>query len=636
MGFMDELWGDEPPSPEPEDFVEEKKPNKLMKGVKAQFKNENIYIVVKPQGKQYYYRLVVDDDVVSYQLHNNAPDECSRQTNFVNDFANKIVNVTHLQKDHVQDTVMIMLNSLAGDVVEYVKNKSKMEEAELQEKNRERLLELEPIKDEFLEVCVSSGVTPIDVLQVLITYKANGENKNILTGILCHYSTYFKRYPLWFMAVGGAGEGKSFIEEASISFVPKSAVMDGRISSSALHRLSLDYSASVLDGKVMRMGDLGGKKDFEKYGEVMNDYKQLSTEGKIEKTITSESINKETGEKGTLHMYLEGQCSVTFTTVHSETIDDQFSSRGFIIEPISTDDEVQRYALFKDGDYKVEVESVETEWINRLIWGYVEYIHLKHGDTRVYNPYLDCLFDWLKKHPDYFKRGLNQYKALVETVTLLNYKWRKPQVVDGVTYITSTVHDNQLVAKLFQPTYGLSPVTIKLMNQCINWFFKQSKVDKSDVVVTPVICDCTPEEYLRFTEKELDDYEAGNLKVRDFVGVFTASTITHRLGKSKLKISELGEALNNLKKQGFIEDTGVRVGRTNKIVYRLSYFTPFSEELLPFDDEIIEHYVTKIAPRTFKKIPLQEFSKEDGQEFVMDYEKLKNISVGDLGVSEWF
>lgn len=642
MGFMDDLLAEAQGLPEPEELEEKPKPPVVnsakvkFKGVKAQFKNYNIYVNVEPRGKQYYYQLLIDDTVVSYQFHSKAPDECSRSMKFISDFSNKIMDNTQLQKDYVQDELMIMMNSLAHDLVTYIESTISRENEEREKHDVERLKELERVKDEFIALCESSGVTPIDVLNVLITYKANGENKNILTGILCHYSTYFKRKPLWFMAVGGSGEGKSFIEKASVSFVPDSAKMDGRMSENAVHRLSLDYSPSVLDGKILRMGDLGSKKDFERYEGVLNVYKQLSSNEKIEKTITSDSVNKETGERGVIKMHLEGECSVTFTTVHSETIDEQYASRGFIVEPVGTDDEVQNYTLHDDGDYKVEINEIEDEYIKRLVWGYVEYIHLKYKDARVYNPFQNCLYNWLKKHPNYFKRDLKKYKALVDVVTLLNFPWRNLKEVDGVVYLTSTIQDNQLIGSLFQPIFGLSPVAVKLFNKCVDWFFKQSTNDPTGIVASDVICDCTPEEYLEFTEKELDKYEANNLKMKDFVGVFTASSITKRLSRNKLKVTELGNVLYNLTKAGVIEDTGVKLNRSQKNIYRLSCFEPFTDELIEFDDDVIEDYVSKVAPRTFKKIDLWDFSKDDGQDFIMDYKELQDVKIGDLGVSAWF
>ena len=133
---------------------------------------------------------------------------------------------------------------------------------------------------------------------------AGAEHKNVLTGVLCHISTMNGK-PIWFLPLGRAGEGKSFIEDASLEFIPDDHIINGLKTKPVLFRLSLKLGINYLDRKILKMGDLGEKQDYDDYRAVMKTYKKLTTDGYDDYEVTGEG-NDETGERSLLSLGLEG------------------------------------------------------------------------------------------------------------------------------------------------------------------------------------------------------------------------------------------------------------------------------------------------------------------------------------------
>ena len=157
------------------------------------------------------------------------------------------------------------------------------------------------------------------------------------------------------MPLGKAGEGKTVIDEAAQKLIPSEVFLNGRISESALHRKASIEGNNYVDGKVMLMRDMGGKLDLEKWKDTIDRYKELTTDGVTEVEKVGEGLDEDTGERKVISFKLHGYCSVSITSVNSESFDGQILSRGINVSPEATDEQVKMYhkynGLIRSGDY---------------------------------------------------------------------------------------------------------------------------------------------------------------------------------------------------------------------------------------------------------------------------------------------
>lgn len=607
------------------------------------FQQENYYLTIKQTGKTYKYTLLKGAKIIDEHSINKKPEECNKDTKFISRFIKQVEGTVKTPdkglsytREQISTVFMQQLRELQAQLDDYTEHKDEIQQKEKEARDNERLQELEANYNKLNRVLEENNVTVIDFIKVCITYLINGENKNTLLALLCHLSTYFKRGPLWFMAVGKSGEGKSTIEKASIDLLPSDAYMNGNMSEAALYRKSLNEGKNFLDGKIMRFGDLGGETDFKKNEDILNVYKQLSTEGIVELELTSDTVDEETGERNTTKFTVEGYCSVSFATVHTEDIDEQYQNRGRLIEPEATNDHVRKFKVFNKGKYANHVQEVIDEYINSLLHDYIEYIHLTCMDVQVFNPYLTCLHDWLNED-EFFKRSVGQYEKLVEAVTILESHNRERICnSDGDEFIVSTCDDNDLVTQLFIPSFGLSPVAIRLFNKMDDWFFKEPFFGKDGVKDGAVKCD-TVEDYIKSVNKELTNYQDGGYTTNDFVSIFTVAEIKHRISKTpSLKGIDVGGIVNNLVQHGYIVATDVKVKRSNKNIYRLNFFEKIHNRRIEFDDACISSYLENVVPETYGDIEYVCPDLSVEMKNIENDDKLRECSIGKLEVAKWF
>ena len=622
--------------------------NTVAQKKKAEFKTKiyshaNYYIQVIPNAKQYRYSLLKDNTMIDEHVTDKRPADCNKDTKFILTFAKNLTGVImtkeegyYIEANDIAKQIMKQLRILQEQINDYEEHKDEILSEEAKEREKKRLEEVTPNYDKLVNLLNSSDASIIDYIQICITYLLNGENKNVLVGLLCHLSTYFKRYPLWFMAVGRTSEGKSTIEKASIDLLPPDAYMNGDITQAGLSRKTLRESNTFIDGKIMRMGDLGGKRDFEKHKGTLDTYKKLSTEGVVEVERTSDTPDEELGERDTIKSELKGFCSVSFTTVNSEDIDPQYINRGRLVEPEATNDHVQQYNLYNKGQYEKEVQKIINYYIKELLHDYLEYIYLSCRDIQTLNPYLKCLYDWLNED-EYFKRSIKQYEKLVETVTVLNYPNREIVTNNkGNKYIVSTPEDNELITRLFIPSFGLSPVAIRLFNKLVDWFFKESLWDSKGLLNGKKDAE-TVKGYLKSTERELKEYEQETHTTHDFISIFTIAEINRRTKRNKsLNGIDTWSIIKNLIQKGYIITTDVTVKNTHHNIYKLNYYQHIENRKIIFDDDCINAYLEREIKATYGDmghigvIPFSE--KKNKNIFNNDGE----CSVGGLTPAKWF
>ena len=557
------------------------------------FAGKSYEIGVEQNGKIYTYILYDGDDILERWSGDKSPIAMNKNSTFINDSCKKIGEVKvdfdgttfSYSKDQVKDKVMSALASLDSMFNAYVENKAENDLKEKQAKETETEEYLGKRFDEFGDFLIEHNLTLNQFLFYAAEWLAGGETHNILKGTFCHLSTYFLIKPIWFLPLGKAGEGKSVIDEAAVAMLPDDVFENGRITESALHRKSRIHGHDYVDGKVMRMKDMGGDRDFEKWSDTIDRYKELTTEGEVEIDMTGEGIDQETGERKVINFRLSGYCSCCITSVNSECFDGQILSRGIDVAPTATNDQVKMFAKYNHGTI-----ASYRDWIIEahlgLFHDYVRYLKsYVVPDFGVINPYWECLEEWFKE-TEFYKRNLSLYPALVETVTLLNADYRKKiSSDDGKTYLVSTKEDNKLIGDLFNPSQGLTNNAIMIFNLLVRKYGNY----KPNTLEEP------------FTEDDAisdwEDYQTGKSSLKNCGSLFTVANVRRAASKDNNKYKGLpyGEIIQSLVNTGFVQVMG-KVKRGNHNVYALDHWEPVEDMTINFDDECISRYVDEMSP----------------------------------------
>ncbi|MEN6554699.1 MAG: hypothetical protein ABFC34_17635, partial [Methanobacterium sp.] len=405
--------------------------------------------------------------------------------------------------------------------------------------------------------------------------------------------------PTWFLALGRANEGKTVISEASAQFMPEDALSNGRVSNKAIHRKSLKLGSDYIDRQTLRMGDLGGKKDIEKWEDTLDIYKELSTEGHAELEVTQESVDEETGERGVILFKVEGKPSVSLTSVNSEAFDDQILSRSVTVSPVATNEEVRLFFYYDEGKNHKKKDYIISQEVG-LLQEYIQYTKEFYIGVKVINPYWTCLEEWFHSS-EFYKRALSLYPSLVKAVAILNQEFRSTLDIDNELFIVATKEDNQLIADLFNPSQGISEPAVRLFNLLLKWFKK-------------------------FNYGELDEYQKGDLLIKNCETMFTVGEINHRASKIKaLKGLKYGEIITSLVTHGLIEAVD-KMNRGNKNIYILSHFEKLESAKINFDENKINKYISDLegmyglTPHTLLKIKDQENGDKDSDSVITNLE----------------
>ena len=558
------------------------------------FAGQSYEIGVEQTGpKSYTYILYDNDSIIERWTGDKHPNSINKTASFVNDCCKKIGEVKidfdgtefTYSKDQVKDKVMASFITITSMFNAYVENKEENDLKAKQKQEEEMEQQLGVRFDEFGDFLIEHNMTLNQFLFYAAEWLAGGETHNILKGTFCHLSTYFLIKPIWFLPLGKAGEGKSVIDESTVAMLPSDVFENGRVTESALHRKSKINGKDYVNGKVMRMKDMGGDRDFEKWSDTIDRYKELTTEGKVEIEMTGEGIDPETQERKVINFQLEGFCSCCITSVNSECFDGQILSRGIDVAPTATNEQVKMFAKYNHGT----VASYRERIINSqlaLFHDYVRYIKAYVvPNFKVINPYWECLEEWFKE-TEFYKRNLSLYPALVETVTLLNADYRKKITSeDGQDYLVSTREDNKLIGDLFNPSQGLTNNAIRVFNLLVRKYGNL----KPNTLEEP------------FTEDDAisdwDDYQTGARSLKNCGTLFTVANVRRAASKDNNKYKGLpyGEIIQSLVNNGFVQMMG-KVKRGNHNVYALAHWESVEDMTITFDDECISKYVDEMAP----------------------------------------
>lgn len=532
----------------------------------------NYNINCEKRGKYYHYSLTLKEEIKYKAKHRDSPAFLNQSTDILRNFKHKLSgNLTieqngitaNIDDELIETQLQKCMDELDDLLVEYELHKDDFKAELLENEKEEKLRLLSEQSDKFRNYLDENNASLIDFLWYVSNWLSGGESQNTLTGFVCHISTYFKIKPVWFFALGKAGEGKSVIEEASIELIPDNAVMNGRASDKVVYRKTQELGNDYIDGKILLMKDLGEDGDTDKWKDTLGRYKELTTEGKTEFEVVGEGINEETGEKNLLHFTVTGKPSVLLTTVHSESFNDQIMSRGHNVSPVASNDEVRKFHYYNKGRVSQTREKIIENEIG-LFKDYVEYICSFYEGMKVINPYWTCLEKWFHGS-EYYKRALTLYPSLVEAVTLLHYHDRDTIKTQSGDYLISSKEDNKFVADLFNPSQGISEPAIRLFNMLLKWF------DELD-------------------ENELEDYREGK-RLRACKTIFSVGEVRYKCSRiQSLKGLDYGAIMSSLVSHGLIEAVD-KVKRSKMNIYILSHFESLEQSSINFDEKIIEKYI---------------------------------------------
>ena len=548
--------------------------------------------------KELEYILYEDGEIINRFTIDKQPKDLSNKSTKLQEFIKTLLTKEDIgitddegdfikyTKEQIQEKIQKTLGLLQASIQSYNQNKDKIEEEREKQKHDAELKEAEEGYTKLCTILEENKVSFIDFVTSLGMWLNGGETVNTIKGFLCHSSTYLGIKPIWFLVLGPAGEGKSIIEESAYTLIPPGAFTNGRMTESALYRKAVTENKNYLDCKIARMGDMGGDSDFEKYEGTIDRFKELTTEGVTKFDVTGDNKDPETGERTVLELEVYGYCSVSMTSVHSEKLKDQLLSRGIDVTPQATNEEVKLYKRYNQGKIKRYYSGTITGYIH-LVHQYLTYLKMTHARVEVINPYFDCISNWLEES-EYFKRYLDIITLLVQTVTILNYNFRQRLIAeDGTEYVISEPQDNELIANLFNPGFGLTETAKVVLNKLIELYNKTEDGNSPHL---------TLESYEDLANFEFSDYNNNHGRLDARHTLFSVSTVKHVFSKIKsLKRVEVGEIFKHLVDMGYIVAMG-KVYRSNKNVYRLNTITRLESGKLNFDDDIVARYVQDLAP----------------------------------------
>lgn len=576
--------------------------------------------VEKVNKNTFRYHLINDDVPIVRHTQKDEPINLNRTSQFVKDCIKQIHGLTtettegiifEYTKAQIGDQVMKTLSFLQDKLDAYISNKAENDKIQKKQRMAEQEEHLYQRSQEFCDFLYDHDITLIDFLYYAAEWLSGGEVKNILKGMICHLSTCFKLKPIWFMPLGKAGEGKTVIDEAAQKLIPSEVFLNGRISESALHRKASVEGNDYVDGKVMLMRDMGGKLDLEKWKDTIDRYKELTTDGVTEIEKVGEGLDEETGERKVISFKLFGFCSVSITSVNSESFDGQILSRGINVSPEATDQQVKMYHKYNNGLIKTKQTRIIEDEIG-LLHDYIRYIMLVHAPhVKVFNPYWECLESWFHES-EYYKRNLALYSSLVEAVTLLNYEFRSKQTAsDGQEYVISSREDNELVSDLFNVSQGLTSNATHIFNLMVGWFRPADTLETN---------------FNEEIEEEYFNYQHNNLNLKECKYIFSVSNVKNNASKvKKLRNLPYGDILNSLINNGLVQVVG-KMNRGNNNIYALDHWEPIDETKIVFDEDCISEYVDSMCvpygldPTSLWKIVNGEKSYNDVEHSFKDLE----------------
>ena len=389
--------------------------------------------------RKYDYNIVEDGRAVFTRLkYDRSPIEVGRKTDLyaqLKTYADQLGGDPH---DHIRN----LLRDLDQQRKDYYKIKEFKRLYIQSLRNYKDIVSMEEAEKAFLDT-----ENILIYIGCVADWMVAGERLNILFGFICAINLLIFGEPINFIATGMAGSGKTAIEQTIFDMLPAEDISwEKKPTVAAIFRRS-EEDTRYYDRKIVYMGDLGGDKDMESSEEARNIFKELNSDGRMSRPVSSPG----TDNWVTIDLLLEGKPALFYTTVHDYKLNDQEVSRGFVISPRTDNTRMvntmqERLRAFKGKTLKKYkgIKECELSKIRNIVRFIKEL-----GEVTVVNPYPDVLHKMISKSP-FIKRDYQKIMMLAESITLLNYNDRKKWEDEDETYIITSKQDIMFLYQLLE------------------------------------------------------------------------------------------------------------------------------------------------------------------------------------------
>jgi hypothetical protein len=340
----------------------------------------------------------------------------------------KTINVADLQREaanpHFFNELERALDDILLEFMTWLDGAEDRRAEEQRIKDEEAQEELEELISEGHEI-IDEMKQPMLCIAWLIDWLTAGERTNILYCFLAYASQVILKNPISVIGIGEGGSGKTHIQDVALSLLPQEYIMTIKSTTDAALYGYCDTNPYIFDGKIVNIGDMGGKNNHEESQNFKDAMKELQSDGYMAR------VKREAGADGKWEnkVYeLFGKPCLTYTNVPGFEFEDQEKSRSIFYQPRVDNDEA--VAKFKQLSRMkgTPTEEILNEWkakipdIQKMVIALrarLEYVH-------IYNPYDDFMRKYLGQSK-YFKRDVDKYDGILRVITAIN-GYRRPLV----------------------------------------------------------------------------------------------------------------------------------------------------------------------------------------------------------------
>lgn len=283
--------------------------------------------------------------------------------------------------------------------------------------------------------------SPLLWIASLTDWYAASERMNILYAFIAYCSQVLLQEPISVIAIGEGGTGKTKILETAAAMVPEEYVMNIKSTTEAALFGFCDEDPYQFDGKIVNIGDMGGKTDHEEAEFFKNAMKELQSDGYMARI---KQVPHPDGGFVNKKYELFGKPCLTYTNVPGYNYDDQEASRSLFITPGSGKKHRESFLLFDRLNRQKGTDSYE------LIQNYQEKIPTIENMVRalrerlktvvIYNPYSTFMEKFLGSSK-YLFRDIHKYNGILEVITAINGYNRRIYDINGTQTIFTTKED---------------------------------------------------------------------------------------------------------------------------------------------------------------------------------------------------
>ena len=324
------------------------------------------------------------------------------------------------------------LDKLIMDYMVWLDGAEERREQERLEAEQEKQLEQEMIAAEGYDI-IDEMKHPLICIAWMIDWCTAGERLNILYAFLALSSQIVLKNPISVIGIGDGGSGKTHIQEVALSMIPDEYVMTIKSTTDAALFGFCDEDPYQFDGKIVNIGDMGGKNDHEEAQNFKNAMKEMQSDGHMARIkrepdpMTGGWINK------TFELF--GKPCLTYTNVPGFEFEDQEKSRSVFFQPRTDNDKAvsvfKRLSRMK-GTPTTEILKQEQGKIKDIKKMLIA-LRNRMENVNIYNPYNEFMDKYLGESK-YFKRDVDKYDGILRIITAIN-GYRRP-IINNTLFTT--------------------------------------------------------------------------------------------------------------------------------------------------------------------------------------------------------